>query len=116
MGCDICGKSGHTLPLNESLRFSGAEDICDSCRKVADKLLTKFRHMAWVRTKKKLMAMKQTMNRDKEAEVWRKAANVCRAWTCSGESMLADGINMCALKLARIFANNAEHTTQREDR
>ncbi len=62
MACDICGKSAECEDLSSQLDWTleKAMIICRSCAKTANTLLDKYRHMAWVRTKKKLMKMQKT--------------------------------------------------------
>lgn len=58
MACDICLKQGDSMYLNERLNWTfKTMIICDSCSCKANKLLDKYREMAWVRTKKKLKKM-----------------------------------------------------------
>lgn len=60
MACDICGKRGvETESLNSMLVTGAMSVICHNCAKKADKMLDKFRHMAWRRTKKKLYLMQK---------------------------------------------------------
>ena len=59
MACDVCGMVGNTSQLNEHMDCPQIEQICDNCRRVADKMLDKFRHKAWRRTRKKLLFMQK---------------------------------------------------------
>ena len=60
MSCDVCGRVGETKPVNGLLGLaSKVEVICPRCEKIAYKMLDRFRHMAWVRTGRKLLAMKK---------------------------------------------------------
>lgn len=57
MVCDVCLKSGPTGSLVRLLQFDDVKEICDFCARKADRLLFKYREMAWVRCKRKLMRM-----------------------------------------------------------
>lgn len=60
MGCDICKKPGETRSVNSILKLGNeVQDICGQCESVANKLLEKYRNMAWVRAGRKLKAMKK---------------------------------------------------------
>lgn len=62
MACDVCFRSGETRDINSMLSTKYIQTICPSCAKKCDVLLTKFRHMAWVRAKRKLIAMRKSNN------------------------------------------------------
>lgn len=65
MACDICGKVKGTMPLNSLLDWSLSKQmqICCDCVSIADRLLNKYRNMAWKRCKKKLKAMQKRMRK-----------------------------------------------------
>lgn len=56
MACDICLKIGDCRSLNHILDWSITKNmvICDDCAKISNKMLDKYRDMAWIRVKKKL--------------------------------------------------------------
>lgn len=66
MECDVCGKAGEVDPVSHLICSKGLRHICRRCARIADKLLDKYRYMAWVRAKRKLLAMKRA--REKAGE------------------------------------------------
>lgn len=59
MACDICLKPGECQSLNALLDWSPTNKmvICDSCARVSNKMLSRYREAAWNRVKKKLKQM-----------------------------------------------------------
>lgn len=65
MACDICGRIGETKQTSDPLGLRGKiEQICPKCEKIANKMINKFKHMVWVRTKKKLLAMQKKYRKE----------------------------------------------------
>lgn len=57
--CDACGKKGDVRELSYLMDCPQIKHICGKCEKIANTLLDKYRHMAWRRARKKLLARRR---------------------------------------------------------